>query len=73
MKKTVAPEDAPLRATPGNAPAPLGEAPSEDRLLDIALEYTFPASDPIAVDCHAAETERRDRPTPASRRGNRPA
>jgi hypothetical protein len=25
--------------------------PSDEELLDIALLYTFPASDPIAVDC----------------------
>jgi hypothetical protein len=37
-------------ATPGDSPAPLGSRPSEEALLDLALECTFPASDPIAVD-----------------------
>ena len=30
--------------------APLGAAPSYDEMLDVAVQYTFPASDPIAVD-----------------------
>lgn len=36
--------------------------PESEALLDAAVEYTFPASDPIAVD-HAfrAATEREDR------------
>lgn len=29
--------------------SPLGTAPSYDDLLDVAVQYTFPASDPIAV------------------------
>jgi hypothetical protein len=31
---------------------PLGDKPSYDDVLDVAVQYTFPASDPIAVDCH---------------------
>ena len=30
--------------------APLGERPSYDDLLDTAVDYTFPCSDPIAAD-----------------------
>lgn len=33
-----------------NEQAPLGPSPSYDDVLDTAVEYTFPASDPIAVD-----------------------
>jgi hypothetical protein len=47
------------RATPGDSPAPLGSRPSEEALLDLALECTFPASDPIAVD--PAQVERAGR------------
>jgi hypothetical protein len=46
-------------ATPGASPAPLGSRPSEEALLDLALECTFPASDPIAVD--PAQVERAER------------
>jgi hypothetical protein len=41
---------------PGASPAenreqpPLGEHPSYDDVLDVAVQYTFPCSDPIAVD-----------------------
>jgi hypothetical protein len=40
--------------------APLGDAPSYDDVLDVAVQYTFPASDPIAVGSggrHQAERE----------------
>lgn len=30
--------------------APLGAAPSYDELLDTAVDYTFPCSDPIAAE-----------------------
>jgi hypothetical protein len=30
--------------------APLGEHPNYDDVLDVAVQYTFPCSDPIAVD-----------------------
>lgn len=40
---------------------PPGSQPSYDDMLDVAVQYTFPASDPIAVDkcCgrHAARSE----------------
>lgn len=32
-----------------DAQAPLGAQPSYDAVLDLAVEYTFPASDPVAV------------------------
>jgi hypothetical protein len=34
----------------GNRQEPLGEHPSYDDVLDVAVQYTFPCSDPIAVD-----------------------
>lgn len=34
--------------------APLGTAPSYDELLDVAVQYTFPCSDPIAVGPRAS-------------------
>jgi hypothetical protein len=39
---------------------PLGPAPSTDELLDAAVEYTFPASDPISVDHAFREAKRRE-------------
>jgi hypothetical protein len=33
-----------------NVQLPLGSEPDYDLVLDIAVEYTFPCSDPIAVD-----------------------
>jgi hypothetical protein len=52
------------RATPGKDPAPLGSHPSSDQVLDAAVQYTFPASDPTAVGAsiHAAEEEDGGRP-----------
>jgi hypothetical protein len=32
------------------AQEPLGREPSYDDVLDVAVQYTFPASDPIAVE-----------------------
>jgi len=37
---------------------PLGSAPSYDDVLDVAVQYTFPASDPIAVDACNHHPER---------------
>jgi hypothetical protein len=45
-----------------NSQAPLGSEPAYDDVLDAAVEYTFPCSDPIAVDACCAR--RRD-PRPA--------
>lgn len=42
--------------SPGPDPAlrnqqePLGDHPNYDDVLDVAVQYTFPCSDPIAVD-----------------------
>jgi hypothetical protein len=46
-------------ATPGEAPAPLGKHPSSEEILDTAVDYTFPASDPTAIGAgiHAADDE----------------
>jgi hypothetical protein len=38
--------------------APLGPQPTYDKVLDTAVEYTFPASDPIAVDSCCTSAER---------------
>lgn len=35
--------------------------PDYDALLDLALQYTFPASDPIAVDCCRERQQRAKR------------
>lgn len=37
-------------ATEKNRQEPLGPEPTYDDVLDLAVEYTFPCSDPIAVD-----------------------
>jgi hypothetical protein len=39
-------------------PPDLGPRPSPERVLDVAIEYTFPASDPIAIE-NAYEAARR--------------
>lgn len=45
---------------------PLGPHPSSDDLLDLAVECTFPASDPIAAGCaeKLAQQERERRASP---------
>lgn len=40
--------------------APLGESPTYDEVLDVAVQYTFPCSDPIAVEACCAELEARE-------------
>lgn len=40
----------PPRPREQNEQAPLGPAPSYDDVLDVAVQYTFPCSDPIAVE-----------------------
>jgi hypothetical protein len=54
-------EAATLPATPGDSPAPLGDAPSYDAILDAALQLTFPGSDPISVEdaCRSASQDGR--------------
>lgn len=39
---------------------PLGPEPSYDDVLDVAVQYTFPASDPIAVQPSGAHPEREE-------------
>lgn len=46
------------RVEPGEAQAPLGPQPSYDDVLDVAVQYTFPCSDPIAVDECCGHPER---------------
>jgi hypothetical protein len=43
-----------------NDQAPLGPEPSYDELLDTAVEYTFPCSDPIAVETCCAKRAKAD-------------
>ena len=43
-----------------NEQAPLGPQPSYDEVLDVAVEYTFPASDPVAVQNSAGDAARRE-------------
>lgn len=40
--------------------APLGSEPSYDDVLDVAVQYTFPCSDPIAVDGSPAHHPERE-------------
>ena len=40
--------------------APLGPEPSYDEVLDVAVQYTFPCSDPIAVDGGQRHPEREE-------------
>ncbi len=43
-----------------NEQAPLGPQPTYDDVLDVAVDYTFPASDPLAVDTAAKDAQERD-------------
>ncbi|TFZ05855.1 hypothetical protein EZ313_04155 [Ramlibacter henchirensis] len=43
-----------------NEQAPLGPEPSYDDVLDVGVEYTFPASDPVSVDSSAGHAEKRE-------------
>jgi hypothetical protein len=45
-----------------NAPV-LGSSPSSESLLDAAVEYTFPASDPIAIQNAFERAKKRERPS----------
>ena len=47
-----------------NAQAPLGPEPSYDELLDVAVQYTFPASDPISVHESVNHKPERDQGQP---------
>jgi hypothetical protein len=41
-----------------NEQAPLGEHPTYDEVLDVAVQYTFPCSDPIAVESCCSDLEK---------------
>lgn len=47
-----------------NVQAPLGPEPSYDDVLDVAVQYTFPASDPIAVQETVNHKPERDEGAP---------
>jgi hypothetical protein len=74
MPMTTNPKKRPARASGGRAKQPLKDTAarsSEDevartleRELDQALEQTFPASDPIAVDSLTTHKARHDRTRP---------
>lgn len=58
-------QDVPIPRTPGDDSAVgspmLPDRPAYDDLLDAALEYTFPASDPISVDSGCARIDATDK------------
>ena len=56
---TVAPER--------NEQEPLGPSPSYDDVLDVAVEYTFPASDPVAVQSSCNDIAAREAGQPGDR------
>jgi hypothetical protein len=45
-----------------NEQAPLGPEPTYDQVLDTAVEYTFPCSDPIAVETCCDSINKRAKP-----------
>ena len=50
------------RPAPAEEQEPLGARPSYDDVLDVAVQYTFPCSDPISVDsCCAGIDEKMQR------------
>jgi hypothetical protein len=46
-------------ALPRDEQEPLGVHPSYDDVLDVAVQYTFPCSDPIAVDGCCADIDQK--------------
>ena len=46
-------------AAAANQQEPLGEHPSYDDVLDVAVQYTFPCSDPISVDACCGDIDRK--------------
>jgi hypothetical protein len=56
-----APSPADKPALPTDTPV-LGSSPSSEALLDAAVEYTFPASDPIAIQNAFERAKKRERP-----------
>lgn len=67
------PEPPADRAPERNGQEPLGPQPSYDDALDVAVEYTFAASDPIAVDSCCTSAERAARARRAPPHGDGPA
>jgi hypothetical protein len=63
------PKDAPEKAR--RAQPPLGQDPPSEKVLDTAIEYTFPASDPPAIQEsyeHARKREEARRKPPKGKR-----
>jgi hypothetical protein len=60
MSFTGKPSKSPARAEPPPEPI-LGTSPSSEALLDAAVEYTFPASDPIAIQNAFERARKRER------------
>ena len=62
-------EYVPRPARPGATPqernevAPLGDHPDYDDVLDVAVQYTFPCSDPIAVEACCSHAGRKSHST----------
>ncbi len=53
--------DAPTSASDaGDSPAS-GLGPSSESVLDLAVEYKFPASDPLSIDVAFEATRKRER------------
>jgi hypothetical protein len=55
-------DNAPAGRRPAEDPA-AGSPPSSEALLDAAVEYTFPASDPIAIQNAFERARKRERRT----------
>jgi len=66
-------QESPSALPEGGEQGPLGKHPSADEVIDVAVQYTFPASDATAIGAgvHAAEKEQResiDQPAALKRR-----
>jgi hypothetical protein len=70
MTTSVSAADEPL---PADAQAPLGPQPDYDAVLDLAVEYSFPCSDPIAVDACCGGIAKRNAAADLSRTGDEPS
>jgi hypothetical protein len=49
----------PATTPPKEQQQPLGDRPSYDDVLDVAVQYTFPCSDPISCDTCCADVDER--------------
>lgn len=65
------PDASPDPARERNEQEPLGPRPSHDHALDVAVQYTVPASDPIAVDSYRTGAEGTAHATMTTREGGR--